>query len=65
MISAAQTRHVGINDVKAIAKIGEKAAILLEIKAAEDAKAEAEKAEQAKRDWEYRPPTRDRVRMHR
>ncbi len=51
VISAAQYRHIGLNDVKEIAKIGEKAAILREIKAAQDAEDEAEKAEQAIRDW--------------
>jgi hypothetical protein len=41
VISAAQHRHIGIADVKAIAKVGEKAPILREIKAAQDAEAEA------------------------
>ena len=41
VISAAQHRHIGLKDVQAIAKIGEKAPILREIKAAQDAEAEA------------------------
>jgi hypothetical protein len=44
VISAAQHHHIGLKDVKAIAKVGEKAPILKEIKAAIDAKAAAEKA---------------------
>jgi hypothetical protein len=44
VISASQLRHIGIADVKQIAKIGDKATILREIKAAQDAEAEAEMA---------------------
>jgi hypothetical protein len=37
VISAAQYRHIGIKDVQSIARVGEKAAILREIKAAQEA----------------------------
>jgi hypothetical protein len=45
VISAAQHRHVGIADVQQIAKAGTKATLLREIKAEQEAKAEAEIAE--------------------
>ena len=44
VISAAQYRHIGIADIKAIAKVGAEAPILREIKAELKAQAEAEKA---------------------
>jgi hypothetical protein len=44
VISAAPHRHIGLADVKAIAKVGQKAPILKEIKAALEAEAAAEKA---------------------